>query len=206
MPNFFGYQRFGNDGDNHILGEKIAKGEKKERNPKIKKLLISAYQSHLFNLWLSKRIELSKLIDSFSNSELESLLNLPKIEVKNLKKQSHPFKLLSGDLMQHYPYGRLFELDLSSDDYKRFLAGDISPTGVLCGKRAKYSSGFAKEIEKDFIQEINANGQRRYAWIFPQDIKGIYKAEGAWFEFNFFLPKGSYATVLLEEIAKKEIK
>lgn len=50
MPNFFGYQRFGNDGDNHILGEKLAKGEAKERNPRVKKLLINAYQSHLFNL------------------------------------------------------------------------------------------------------------------------------------------------------------
>ena len=28
MPNFFGYQRFGRDGDNHIVGEQIAKDRK----------------------------------------------------------------------------------------------------------------------------------------------------------------------------------
>jgi tRNA pseudouridine13 synthase len=157
-------------------------------------------------LWLSKRIEISKLIESFDENELESLLNIPKQEIKNLKKQSHPFKLLSGDLMQHYPYGRVFDFSYSDDEYQRFLDKDITPTGLLCGKRAKLSSGYSREIEKSFDEEINADGQRRYAWVFPDEISGNYKSQEAWYEFNFFLPKGSYATVLLEEIAKKEIK
>ncbi len=206
MPNFFGYQRFGNDGNNHIRGEKIAKGEKKERNPRIRKLLISAYQSHLFNLWLSKRIELSKLLESFSVNELESLLNLPKSELQYLKKQEHPFKLFQGDIMQHYPYGKLYEFDASLEEAVRLKTKDVAPTGLLCGKRAKLSSGYAREIEKSFDETIQADGGRRYAWVFPEDIEGKYIAEEAWYEFHFTLPKGSYATALLEEIAKKEIK
>jgi len=206
MPNFFGYQRFGNDGNNHKLGELIAKGEKKERNPKLRKLLISAYQSHLFNLWLSKRIEISKLVDSFEVHELEPLLNLPRSELENLKKQPHIFKLLSGDIMQHYPYGRLFEFNADIQEAQRFVDRDIAPTGLLCGKRAKVASEFAREVEKSFDEEISADGQRRYAWVFPEDIEGKYIQEEAWFEFRFSLPKGSYATVFLEEIAKKEIQ
>jgi tRNA pseudouridine13 synthase len=206
MPNFFGYQRFGTNGDNHILGEKIAKGEKKERNPKVRKFLISAYQSHLFNLWLSKRIELSKLIENFSIAELETLLNIPKTQLKHLKEQSHPLKIFQGDIMQHYPHGRLFEFDTTSQELERFYAKDVSVTGLLCGKRAKLSSGFAREIEKSFDENILADGARRYAWIFPEDVEGRYIQEEAWYEFHFSLPKGSYATVLLEEIAKKEIK
>jgi len=206
MPNFFGYQRFGNDGDNHIQGELIAKGEKKERNPKIRKLLISAYQSHLFNLWLSKRLELNRLIESFSVSELETLLNLPKEQLKLMQQQSHPFKLFLGDIIQHYPYGRLFEFDGSLEESARFMAKDVSPTGLLCGKKAKVASGYAREIEKSFDETINADGQRRYAWVFPQEIEGEYKSQEAWYELCFFLPKGSYATVLLEEIAKQEIR
>ena len=206
MPNFFGYQRFGNDGNNHIAGEKIAKGEKKERNPKLKRLLISAYQSHLFNLWLSKRIEISKLAESFSVHELEPLLNLPRNELEKLKKQRHIFKLLSGDIMQHYPYGRLFEFDGDEEDAKRFVERRIAPTGLLSGKRAKLAGEYAWLIEKEFVDEIAADGQRRYAWVYPEDIEGRFVEEEAWFEFNFSLPKGSYATVLLEEIAKKEIK
>lgn len=206
IPNFFGYQRFGNDGDNHIEGEKIAKGEKKERNPKIKKLLINAYQSHLFNLWLSRRLEINTLIKNFKPSELESLLNMPLSEIEKMKSQKHPFKLISGDIMEHYPYGRLFDFNGDEDDLKRFLDRDISVTGLLCGTKVKTSSDAAGIIEKEFDDEINADGARRYAWVYPTDVEGRFKPIEAHYEMNFTLPKGSYATVLIEEIAKRKIK
>ncbi|MCW8895086.1 tRNA pseudouridine(13) synthase TruD [Sulfurimonas sp.] len=205
MPNFFGYQRFGNDGDNHIEGEKVAKGEKKERNPKIKKLLINAYQSHLFNLWLSRRLEINTLVQNFKPQELESLLNMPNSELVSMKAQKHPFKLISGDIMEHYPHGRLFDFDGKEDDCKRFNDRDISPTGLLCGKKVKQSSGSARLIEKDFDDEINADGARRYAWVFPEEVEGRFKPIEAQYELNFSLPKGSYATVLIEELAKRKI-
>ncbi|MCW8839002.1 MAG: tRNA pseudouridine(13) synthase TruD [Thiovulaceae bacterium] len=205
MPNFFGYQRFGNDGNNHIDGEKIAKGEKKERNVKVRKLLVSAYQSHLFNLWLSRRLEINSLVSSFSVDELENLLNLPKTEIKKLKIQKHPFKLIEGDIMEHYPYGRLFEFDQSEHDFERFNKKDISVTGLLCGKKAKTATGLARNIEKDFDDDINADGTRRYAWVYPSDVEGRFNNQEAQYELNFTLPKGSYATVLIEEIAKRKL-
>lgn len=205
MPNFFGYQRFGNDGDNHIIGEKIAKGEARERNPRVKKLLVSAYQSHLFNLWLSRRLEINRLINNFESTELESILNMPNHELSKLKAQKHPFKLIVGDVMEHYPHGRLFDYEASEDDLNRFNERNISATGLLCGKKVKTSSGIARDIEKDFDDEINADGARRYAWVFPEDIEGRFKPVEAQYEMNFTLPKGSYATVLLEEIAKRKI-
>jgi len=205
MPNFFGYQRFGTEGDNHIEGEKIAKGEKKERNPKIRKLLISAYQSHLFNLWLSRRLEINTLVKNFTAQELESILNMPNDEVAKLKSQTHPFKMISGDIMEHYPHGRLFDFDGSQDDVNRFLERNISVTGLLCGSKVKVSSGVAGTIEKDFNDEINADGARRYAWVYPTEIEGRFNQIEAQYEMNFTLPKGSYATVLIEEIAKRKI-
>ncbi|WP_373002467.1 tRNA pseudouridine(13) synthase TruD [Sulfurimonas sp.] len=205
MPNFFGYQRFGNDGDNHILGEKLAKGEARERNPRVKKLLINAYQSHLFNLWLSRRLEINRLVNNFEPSELESILNMPNNELTKLKAQKHPFKLIEGDVMEHYPYGKLFDFEESQEDLNRFNDRGISPTGLLCGKKVKVASGIARDIEKDFDDEINADGARRYAWVFPEDIEGRFKPVEAQYEMNFTLPKGSYATVLLEEIAKRKI-
>jgi tRNA pseudouridine13 synthase len=205
MPNFFGYQRFGVDGNNHIDGEKIAKGEKKERNVKVRKLLISAYQSHLFNLWLSRRLEINSLVASFSSSELENLLNVPKVEIDKLKSQEHPFKLIEGDIMEHYPYGKLFEYDQSEHDIQRFNSRDISVTGLLCGKKARVANGLARVIEKDYDDDINADGTRRYAWVYPTDIEGRFNAQEAQYELNFTLPKGSYATVLIEEIAKRKL-
>ena len=204
LPNFFGYQRFGNDGDNHSLGEKLAKGEAKERNPRVKKLLINAYQSHLFNLWLSRRLEINSLVNSFEVQEIETLLNMPNHEVKKMKAQKHPFKLLDGDVMEHYPHGRLFDYD--EKDLERFNERAISVTGLLCGKKVRHATGLAAEIEKTFDDEINADGARRYAWIYPTEIEGRFNQIEAQYEMNFTLPKGSYATVLVEEIAKRKIK
>ncbi len=205
MPNFFGYQRFGNDGDNHILGEKLAKGEARERNPRVKRLLINAYQSHLFNLWLSRRLEINTLVNSFKVEEIESLLNMPNEEVKKMKEQKHPFKLISGDVMEHYPHGRLFDFEGEEEDLKRFYERDISPTGLLCGKKVRHATSTARDIEKDYDDEINADGARRYAWVFPTEIEGRFNKQEAQYEMNFTLPKGSYATVLIEEIAKRKI-
>ncbi|UCN01432.1 tRNA pseudouridine(13) synthase TruD [Sulfurimonas sp. SWIR-19] len=205
MPNFFGYQRFGNDGDNHILGEKLAKGEARERNPRVKRLLINAYQSHLFNLWLSRRLEINTLVNSFKAQEIESLLNMPNEEVKKMKEQKHPFKLISGDVMEHYPNGRLFDFEGAKEDLERFNARDISVTGLLCGKKVRHATEIAGEIEKDYDDEINADGARRYAWVFPTEIEGRFNKQEAQYEMNFTLPKGSYATVLIEEIAKRKI-
>lgn len=205
MPNYFGYQRFGNDGDNHILGEKLAKGEARERNPRVKKLLINAYQSHLFNLWLSRRLEINSLVSSFEPKELEGLLNMPNDTVKKMKAQSHIFKLMNGDLMEHYPKGKLFEYEETEHDIECFNARDISVTGLLCGKKVKVAEGQAGVIEKEFNDEINADGARRFAWIYPTDIEGRFNKIEAQYELNFTLPKGSYATVLIEEIAKRKI-
>jgi len=205
MPNFFGYQRFGNDGDNHILGEKLAKGEVRERNPRVKKLLINAYQSHLFNLWLSRRLEINSLVATFGVIELEPLLNLPNSELQKMKKQEHPFKLMDGDIMEHYPHGRLFEFSGEQEDIERFNERQISVTGLLCGKKATHANGFARVIEKEYDDEINADGARRYAWVYPTDIEGRFNQIEAQYELNFTLPKGSYATVLIEEIAKRKL-
>ncbi len=205
MPNFFGYQRFGNDGDNHIIGEKLAKGEARERNPRVKRLLINAYQSHLFNLWLSRRLEINTLVSSFKIEEIESLLNMPNEEVAKMKAQQHPFKLISGDIMEHYPHGRLFDFEGDNEDLERFNERNISPTGLLCGKKARHATLNAGNIEKDYDDEINADGARRYAWVYPTEIEGRFNAVEAQYELNFTLPKGSYATVFIEEIAKRKI-
>ncbi|CAI6151921.1 MAG: tRNA pseudouridine synthase D [uncultured Sulfurimonas sp.] len=205
MPNYFGYQRFGNDGDNHILGEKLAKGEARERNPRVKKLLINAYQSYLFNNWLSKRLELNSLVSSFEPKDLVGQLDIPLEELEKMKAQAHAFKLMSGDLMEHYPKGKLFEFEATENDFSRFNERDISVTGLLCGTKVRVAEGLAGEIEKEFDDEISADGARRFAWIYPTDIEGRFNPIEAQYELNFTLPKGSYATVLLEEIAKRKI-
>ena len=57
MPNFFGSQRFGWEGGNVAKGREAFLGKGPRRDPWLTKLLISAYQSHLFNRYLVSRIE-----------------------------------------------------------------------------------------------------------------------------------------------------
>ena len=205
FPNYFGYQRFGKDGDNFEYAQKVLSGEIKERNKKMKKFFISAYQSHLFNLWLSKRVEISKLFDSFDVNELDALFNFPKESIKQLKTQPHFFKLLPGELMHHYPHGRVFIAEDLEAEAIRFFERDITPTGLLAGKKATLSTGIAANYEKDFSKEAEAfisqmNGTRRFAWIWAENLEMEYKEQEWQAELNFTLPKGSYATVLLEEL------
>lgn len=201
IPNYFGFQRFGIEGDNYKKGKDIIDGKLKERNRNLKQMYINAYQSFLFNKWLSKRIEISKLVDAFEPKEIYEKLNLPLDVVKRMKKQKHPFKLITGDLLSHYPYGKIFNIEDLETESDKFLARDRVPTGLLCGSRVKKSIDLAYEIEKEFDEKVQQeDGARRFAWIFPEDLESNYKEEKNWMEIQFYLPKGSYATEVIAEI------
>ncbi|MBD3809098.1 MAG: tRNA pseudouridine(13) synthase TruD [Sulfuricurvum sp.] len=206
MPNYFGFQRFGLDGENYKKGQAILAGNLKEKNKKLAQFYVNSYQSYLFNGWLARRIEISKLIESFGVDELVNILPLDEEELKAMKAQPHPFKLIHGDVMMHYPYGKIFHYE-SGDEVERFNRRDISVSGLLSGKRATRATGWAESVEREYDTITSGiDGARRYGWIFPEEIEGEYKEQEAWFELHFTLPKGCYATVLIEEIAKREIQ
>ncbi|AFI04333.1 tRNA pseudouridine(13) synthase TruD [Helicobacter cetorum] len=210
MPNYFGSQRFGKFNDNHKEGLKILQNERRFKNKKLNAFLISSYQSYLFNSHLSKRLELSKIISDFSLKESleffkQKHLSIPSNALKILKQQAHPFKILEGDVMCHYPYGKFFDvLDLEKES-ERFLNQKVVPTGLLDGKKALYAKNLSLEIEKEFQHEVLNNhaktlGSRRFFWVFVENLTSKYVKEKAQFELEFYLPKGSYASALLKEI------
>jgi len=200
MPNYFGFQRFGMDGDNHIKGKAIIDGELKERNRKLKQMFLNAYQSNLFNTWLSKRIEISKLINSFTPEELEENMGFDKTLAQTLQLQKHPFKIFEGDVMGHYPFGKIFIAEDLKSESNKFFEKDRVPTGLLPGKRAKIAEGIARTYEEAYDKKTNEDGSRRYAWIFPQEIEYKYNDDTRHFEVQFELPKGSYATEFIREL------
>lgn len=209
-PNFFGYQRFGREKNNFEQGRAILKGERRERNKKIKDLLISAYQSELFNQWLSKRIEISRLINGFNEKEIASMFPWDKETIKAVKKQPRFMKILPGDVCHHYPHGKAYICEDTVVESERFALRDVTLTGWLPGSRAMRSEGIAKEIETEFFAEAEPfldqmNGARRFAWSFAEDVEWNYREQEAWFEMQFSLQKGSYATVVLEEVLRCEL-
>lgn len=226
IPNYFGSQRFGKNGDNYKEGKAILEKTLKIRDRKISQFLISSYQSYLFNKWLRYRVESSKIINDFSPNEAAKILQLDCGLIKKIKAQKHFFKLLEGDVMQHYPNGKLFfnedskdskdsKNNLESSDYIndednsfRFYHHNIAPTGLLYGSKSVLAKDLAFKIECDFIDKLldSQLGQRRFAWIFLENLEFIYKEDIANGELNFVLPKGSYATILLELLANRPIK
>lgn len=214
LPNYFGYQRFGKNHDNHLEGQKILQKLAKYRNKTLENFLIASYQSHLFNQWLSYRMKINKIFEHFNTNEIalalkQEGLTLDKTLIQAIKNQKHIFKIFKGDVLEHYPYGKLFTTHLDQEDLDRFYLKNLAPTGILYGKKSTLSQDFAHQIESRFLDtqlEAKQLGTRRYAWVWPEDISYKFLENDAWFEIEFFLPKGSYATIFIEEIAHQNIQ
>jgi len=183
LPNYFGAQRFGIQGDNALRGRQILTG----RGPRqrwLRELLLSAYQSRLFNLWLAQRL------------------------------QSGFFQtLLAGDIAKKTDTGGLFTVEDLQAETPRLLAGEITYTGPIYGAKMMWPQGEAAEMERavlaaeevseEMLKRAGLKGSRRRARLNPDDLAIQPEAGGLW--FSFALPKGSYATTLLREFMKTEL-
>jgi len=173
--NYFGYQRFGRDGDSINQAKEMIAGELHVTDTKLKKFLISIYQSTFFNEWLKERVALSG--------------------------ESEQFKLLEGDIYLSKD-GKL--ITPTAPPLKDFQARKLVPTGLLCGRGVYRSRGEAREIEKKYDDELLVEkGLRREAVVFPHAIVCKYNKGFGVLNISFTLPRGSYATVFLESIANK---
>ena len=178
MPNYFGYQRFGKDvEENFTKAKDLVYGETLVKDKKLSKMLISAYQSTFFNEWLVNRI---------SNEESD-------------------FTLLDGDVFSDLEKDKLFTPKvITSKILNDFSSQKISPTGLLPGRKVFRSQLKARIIEEKFDDiYIQEKGYRREAIVFPKDITCKYDAKQKDCLLSFALPKGSYATVLIEYLANK---
>ena len=207
IPNYFGYQRFGEDSRSYLQGKEIAHSGKKLRGSK-EKLLVSAYQSYLFNKWLGQRVKLSNVIANESVEDAVKKLNYPLELVKVLAKQPQHFKLFIGDITKPYPHGKMDFVKDMSHIAKVFEQKKVAPTGLLCGSNVIRAKSDAYYLEEEFDdKELSTlNGDRRFAWIWPKDVETSYNKEAKKLTVEFYLPKGSYATTFLEEIGKFSLK
>ena len=207
IPNYYGYQRFGEDSRSYMQGKEIAHSGKRLKGSK-EKLLVSAYQSYLYNRWLEQRVKLSTIINSNNISQASKKLDYPEALVKELTKQKQFFKLFIGDAITPYPYGKLSYVKDVQQSAQAFTQKKISPTGLLCGPNVERAKSDAYYLEEPYDDtELNAlKGDRRFAWIWPENVETAYNADNKKLSVEFYLPKGSYATTFLEEIGKFSLK
>jgi tRNA pseudouridine13 synthase len=186
LPNFFGEQRFGARGDNADLGKRLLRGERLPRRPDRfeRKLLLSAYQSLLFNRALALRLRAGTLA-----------------------------RALPGDVMRKQETGGLFVCESPEVDQPRVDGFEISPAGPLFGPKMIRAQGEVAAGEAELLRaegmeltdferggEETEGGRRPYR--VPLAV-GELREEGTDLWIGFELPRGSYATVVLRELLKQ---
>jgi tRNA pseudouridine13 synthase len=183
-PNYYGEQRFGHDEGNLERAQRwLREDGPAPRDRFQRKLLISTWQSALFNRWLAERVNSSGL--------------------------GHA---LRGDLMRKEETGGMFVADDQQAAQLRMDSWEISPTGPMFGSKMRWPEADAERVERALWAEHGLNdatlsrlgalaeGTRRVARIRPAETQVEGDAEGV--VLAFVLPKGAYATVILRELLK----
>lgn len=183
VPNFFGPQRFGHEGANVAKGRAALLGQGPRRDPWLNRLLVSAYQSHLFNRYLTRRIELGLF-----------------------------GQVLEGDVCKKAETGGMFQVQDAAMEQPRYERGEITYTGPIYGKKMWAALGPAADLEASVLAEaelsdedlrrVRVDGTRRPArlWLPAIDLA----IEGNDLHVAFVLPKGAYATTVLREFLKSD--
>lgn len=183
VPNYFGDQRFGIDGQN-LEKAKIMFGGRREKDRFKRSIYLSAARSAMFNDLLSHRVGMNK----WSNA-------------------------ISGDVMlldNSHSYFLAMEIDEAIE--RRLKEHDIHPSGPLWGRGellskgevAKFESKLANKFEifDTGLKNARLDQERRSLRLSVNDLQWKYNLDNKLLELSFFLPAGGYATAVLREIVQ----
>lgn len=169
-------------------GENWAGAAKRLGGPS-RKIYLTAYQSFLFNVALSRRLE-----------RLGGDLG----------------RFVEGDIAYLHRNAALFRVEDLEEAAARARRFEISPSGPIFGKKMLRPRGLELEIEEEILraeglrledfhklsQHLQLEGGRRPFRVRIDELS--WSVEGSDLLVSFFLPKGSYATVVLRELMKDE--
>lgn len=178
VPNYFGEQRFGRNGDNLDLARSLFAGKRLPREQR--SYALSSARSYLFNQLTAARVS-----DSTWNRALEG-----------------DVFMLGGS---HSVFGPE-PIDAALSDRVNRL--DIHPTGALWGDGDLRSSGVVAELEAaiaaryaslaEGLARNDLDQQRRALRLVPVDLKATWEDESLVLDFS--LESGAFATVVIREI------
>lgn len=184
VPNRFGGQRFGRQGDNAgVVAGWLAGRTRPPRDRHRKRLLFSAWQSALFNEVLERRVA-----------------------------DSTWARILPGDLAQRASGGMFLvpaggpDLD---DAVARGQAGELSATGPIFGATMRWPDGAPAALEREVLAGAVSDpavlqpfkalgaGSRRPLRLSVEGLRWEPGPVDSSLRVRFALPKGGYATTLL---------
>lgn len=184
MPNYYGAQRFGHQGRNlHDAWRWIVEGGRAPAKPFLRKLFVSTLQSALFNVWLGERLARGALATA-----------------------------IPGDVMRKEESGGIFVSSDASADGPRVASWEISVAGPMFGAKMRAAEAEALAVESALLERLGVTaeqlarvakfgeGTRRPARVRVSDV--AQQRDGHDLVLSFALPRGSYATVLVDELTK----
>jgi len=183
VPNYFGDQRFGIDGQN-LEKAKVMFGGRREKDRFKRSIYLSAARSAMFNDVLSQRVEMNKWADGISGDVM-------------LLDNSHSYFLVE---------------EIDEKIIQRLKEHDIHPSGPLWGRGDLLSKGAVAEIENKLpekfkvfdlgLRNARLDQDRRSLRLSVNDLQYSYDTKNKILNLSFFLPAGGYATAVLREIIK----
>lgn len=183
VPNYFGDQRFGREGNNLIKAEEMLLLRKKIKHRHLRSLYVSAARSILFNMVLSERVA-----------------------------KGNWNQVVPGDVMMLEGGESVFSFDPSDETLaNRTEALKIHPTGPLWGKGGKLSAEEAHAIESKALEPFqaicwsleasNLAMQRRSLRLLINSMHWEWVGDGKKaIVLGFELCRGGFATAVLKEL------
>ena len=181
IPNYFGEQRFGIDGQNLEKATIMFSGKRVKDRFK-RSIYLSAARSAMFNEILSQRVSMNKWVEAISGDVM-------------LLDNSHSYFLAE---------------DIDSEIVRRINEHDIHPSGPLWGEGELLSKGQVAILENQLVEQFpvfdrglkNARlkQERRALRLSVKDLVWEFDAAEKQLELSFFLPAGGYATSVLREL------
>ena len=195
VPNAFGVQRFGKEGDNAERARAWMTGKERAPNdPRLRRFHFSALQSAVFNAVLEARVQ-------------DGTWRQPVL----------------GDLLKKEDTGGIFVCTDVQADRERADRGELCPTGPIVGDRMRSAEGEVKALEEriaaPFMEGVDLKRARslgegtrralrlRVAACTVAEVlnsKGVpgadepdYREQPRSLLVQFVLPKGAYATTVL---------
>lgn len=213
IPNFFGVQRFGDSRPiTHLVGKEILKGdfeeavkmylakvfpkegnEAKEARKKLGKDWNYGAALHYFPMSLGFERTMIAHLSEHPNDYVGALRKLPKF-----------LKIMFVHAYQSYIFNEfLKEVVKKKLDYKTgpLFGTETLPQNELEEKVLKKEKIKCTEFFVPAMPEMSSRGERRALWIEPRDFEVLEKKKG-YLVVRFSLPKGCYATTVLDWIFK----
>ncbi len=181
MPNRFGEQRFGRDGDNAVAARELFSGGPRRRDPRAARFLLSALQAEVFNAVLAARGEGydDVLVGDLARVEASGGL------------------FWVDDPERERPRARAFEISATGPIFGTKVR---EPRGEVAALEAQILErhGIPPVDALSLPRGLRAPGTRRPLRVRPRDLVLGPVEGGRGFRLACGLPSGAYVTVLLE--------